>query len=287
MPSVPSKVAARIVAGIKRFQPVLTAAKARDINESDTAVIVADMLQEVLGYDKYTEITSEHSVKGTWVDLAIKLDGTLVLLLELKAIGMDLKDAYVKQAVDYAANQGVDWVVLTTGILWRVYKVQFTKPIDHEQVYEFNFLELNPKNEDHIELLWMLSKESWQKETLKEYHAQRQAMSRFVLGALLQSEPVLEVVRREVRRVSPGIRVEITDIANVLQQEVIKREVLEGDKAEAAKKLVSRAANRALRSTKSTGEDDKEAAPSDSDEVAATKTPTNPALNQTAGPSGG
>lgn len=222
MASIPNRVSSRLVAGIKRFQPILAAAKTRDINESDTVVIVADMLQEVFGYDKYTEITSEHSVKGTFVDLAIKLDGTLVLLLEMKAIGLDLKDAYVKQAVDYAANQGVDWVVLSSGVLWRVYRVQFTKPIDHELVYEFNFLELNPKNEDHLELLWMLSKESWQKETLKEYHAQRQAMSRFVLGALLQSEPVLDVIRREVRRVSPGIRIETAEIGTALQQEVIK-----------------------------------------------------------------
>ncbi|HET6573345.1 MAG TPA: hypothetical protein VFG68_07075 [Fimbriiglobus sp.] len=282
MASIPSRASSRIVAGIKRFQPILTAAKARDINESDTVLIVTDMLHDVFGYDKYTEITSEHSVKSTFVDLAIKVDGSLVLLLELKAIGMDLKNAYVKQAVDYAANQGVDWVVLSSGVLWRVYRVQFTKPIDHELVYEFNFLELNPKNEDHLELLWMLSRESWQKESLKEYHAQRQAMNRFVLGALLQSDPVLDVVRREVRRVSPGIRIETAEIAAVLQQEVIKREVLEGDKAEAAKRLVSRAANRALRSAKSTEDDEKESTTSDSDEVAVTKTPTNPALNQAA-----
>jgi hypothetical protein len=281
MASIPSKISARINAGIKRFQPILAAAKARDINESDTVVIVTDMLQDVFGYDKYTEITSEHSVKSTFVDLAIKLDGTLVLLLELKAIGMDLKDAYVKQAVDYAANQGVDWVVLSSGVLWRVYRVQFTKPIDHELVYEFNFLELNPKNDDHIELLWMLSKESWQKETLKDYHAQRQAMSRFVLGALLQSDPVLELIRREVRRVSPGIRIETSEIANVLQQEVIKRDVLEGDKADAARRLVTRAANRALRSAKSS-EDDKEPVTSDPGEDAVTKKPTNPALDQAA-----
>src|SRR3954451_14633319 len=114
MANVPSRIANRIAAGIKKFQPVLSSAKSRDIGESDTVVIVTDMLQEVFGYDKYNEITSEHSIKGTFVDLAIKLDGTLVLLLEIKAIGLDLKDGYVKQAVDYAANQGVDWVVLTT-----------------------------------------------------------------------------------------------------------------------------------------------------------------------------
>jgi hypothetical protein len=250
MPTVPAKVATRIAVGLKKFQPILESARSRDVNESDTVVIVADMLQDIFGYDKYTEITSEHNIKGTFVDLAIKLDGTLCLLIEVKAIGMDMKDSYVKQAVDYGANQGVDWVVLTTGILWRVYKIHFSKPIDAEIVFEFNILDLNGKNEDHIELAWMISKEAWSKEGLKEYHTQRQALNRFVMAALIRSDTILEVMRRELKRVSPGVKIETGEIESVLVQEVIKREVMDGEKAEAARKLVSRASNRQLRASK-------------------------------------
>jgi hypothetical protein len=260
--AVPSRVASRIVSGLKRFQPILAQAKARDVNESDTVVIVADILQEVFGYDKYTEITSEHAIRGTYVDLAIKLDGTLTLLVEVKAVGLDLKDGYVKQAVDYAANQGVDWVVLTTGVLWRVYKITFAKPIDFEQVVEFNFLELNPKNEDQIELVYLLTKESWQKAMLGEYHAQKQALNRFVLAALLLSDPILDVVRRELRRISPGVRIETPEIQNALALEVLKREVTEGEKAEAARKIVQKASNRTLRAVKATADDGSEQATS-------------------------
>src|SRR3990172_2093450 len=84
MPQVPNKVADRLIKGIKRFQPILVAAKGRDVNESDTVIIVTDMLSEVFGYDKYSEITSECAIRGTWCDLAIKLDGTIQLLLEVK-----------------------------------------------------------------------------------------------------------------------------------------------------------------------------------------------------------
>ncbi len=75
MPPVPKKVEERLMAGIKRFQPIIASAKARDLNESDTVFIVTDMLSEVFGYDKYSEITSETAIRGTWCDLAIKLDG--------------------------------------------------------------------------------------------------------------------------------------------------------------------------------------------------------------------
>jgi hypothetical protein len=36
--AVPAKVASRIAAGLKKFQPILEAAKSRDVNESDTVV---------------------------------------------------------------------------------------------------------------------------------------------------------------------------------------------------------------------------------------------------------
>ena len=85
MPKLSKKSVERITTGLKRFQPILTSARSRDVNESDTVVIVTDLLQEVFGYDKYAEITSEHVIRGTFCDLAVKLDGTLALLIEVKA----------------------------------------------------------------------------------------------------------------------------------------------------------------------------------------------------------
>ena len=35
--------------------------------------------------------------------------------------GLALKDDYVRQAVDYGANAGIDFVVLTNSIKWKVY----------------------------------------------------------------------------------------------------------------------------------------------------------------------
>ncbi len=250
MAKLPKKAIERITAGLKRFQPILSGAKSRDVNESDTVVIVTDLLQEIFGYDKYAEITSEHMIRGTFCDLAVKLEGSLAFLIEVKAIGLELKEQHIKQAVDYAANQGCEWVALTNGCVWKVYKVSFSKPIEHEIVVGFDLLALNQRNSEHIELVGLLAKEGWQKAQLGEYHSQRQALSRFTLGALILSDPVLDVLRREIRRLSPDVRVETEDVRVVLGAEVLKREVLEGEQAEAARKQVARAASRTLRSTK-------------------------------------
>lgn len=247
MPQVPARVSSRLQAGVKRFQPILAAAKARDVGESDTVIIVTDLLYEIFGYDKYSEITSECSIRGTWCDLGIKIDGVFQYLIEVKAIGLDLKDSHMKQAVDYSANQGTDWVILTNGEVWRIYKVTFAKPIDQELVFEFNFSELNPKKSDDLALLYNLTREGWARSALGEFHAQRQALSRFFLGAMILSDPVLEIIRRELRRLSPDIKIGIEQIKSALTQDVLKREVVEGEKAQEARKKISRVASRALR----------------------------------------
>lgn len=249
MANVPARVADRIKDALKRFQPILASAKARDVNESDTVVIITDLLQYLFGYDKYAEITSEHMIRSTFCDLAIKLEGKLAFLVEVKAIGLDLKDNHVKQAIDYAANQGCEWVCLTNGCTWRVYKVAFTKPIGHECIVEFDLLSLSPRNADHVDLLGILSKEGWVKARLAAYQEQRQALSRFTLGALVLSDPVLQVIRRELRRLVET-KVDVEELKVVLQNEVIKREVLEGDKAATAARQVARAGAKALRKEK-------------------------------------
>lgn len=249
MNTIPKKVADRLVAGLKQYQPILTDAHARDVNEADTVTIVKDMLADVFGYNKYSELTSEHCIRGTYCDLATKVDGALGALIEVKAIGMDLKDGHVKQVVDYAANQGSEWVLLTNAVIWRVYHVTFNKPIEHELVVEVDFTAVNPRSVDDLERLYLWCKEGWTRSVLGDYEAQRQALSRFFLGAVILSDPVVEVIRRELRRLSPDVRIEVDQIRRALSDEVIKREVMEGECADEARRKIARAARKPLRAT--------------------------------------
>jgi len=248
--AIPNRVADRLASGLKTFQPILSSAKTRDVNESDTSMIVTDMMADLFGYDKYSEVTRELCIRGTFCDLATRIDGKFQMLIEVKSIGIELKDAHVKQAVDYAANQGIEWVALTSGDVWRVYRVFFTKPIGTELVLDINLSALNPKNADHLESLFLLTRESMIKSGLYAYHDQMQATSKFYLGAVLLSDPVLETMRRELRRLSPDVKIQVDDLRDLLEQEVLKREVIEGEKAEAARKKVQKAAAKLLRTRK-------------------------------------
>jgi hypothetical protein len=250
--AIPKRVQERLASGIKAFQPILEAARARDVNEADTVTIVKDMLADVFGYDKYAEVTSEFCIRNSYCDLATKIDGEIAALIEVKAIGLELRDQHIKQAVDYAANQGSDWVLLTNAISWRVYRVVFAKPIQHELVIDLDFTKLSGRSETDLEAAYLWCREGWVRSALGEYHSQRQALSRYFLGALVTGGPVLDVLRRELRRVSPDVRIDVAQIQKVLEEEVIKRDVLEGEKADEARRKIGRAAKRLLKATKST-----------------------------------
>lgn len=247
MPTVPSRAAERIAANLKKFQPIVQSAKQRDVNESDTVIIVTDMLSELFGYEKYGEITSEIAVRGTYCDLATKLDGHVQCLIEVKAAGTELKESHTKQAVDYAANQGVDWVVLTNGSQWKVYNVLFTKPVSQDLVLDLDILSLNSKRPGDIQALFLLAKEGFIKSALGDFSAQRQALNRFYIAATLLTDHVLDVIRRELRHISPDVKIDTEQIKSVLTQDVLKRDVIEGEKADEACKKVNRAMNRYLK----------------------------------------
>jgi predicted type IV restriction endonuclease len=244
--SVPKRVCDRMVAGMRRLRPIIEQQRTRDVSEADTVTLVKDLLADVFGYDKYADVTSEHAVRGTFCDLALKIDDKFSALIEVKAIGISLEDRHVKQAVDYAANQGLEWVGLTNGVVWRLYHVLFAKPIDKKLIVEFDLLTLDCRKEADQEMLYTLTKEGFKRGAHVELRDRKDATSRYVLAALiLENDSVLNAIRRELRRVVE-VNVDETHIAKVLRADVVKRDALEGPEAEAATRRVSRRSDRSI-----------------------------------------
>ena len=180
------------------------------------------------------------AIRGTFCDLAVRIDEKLVELIEVKAVGITLNDRHVKQAIDYAANQGIEWVVLTNAVVWRLYHIVFSKPIDKQLVAEIDLTTCDIKKDEDLEKLHLFSKDGFQKGAPAELRDRQDATNRFLLAAvILNNESVVSAIRRELRRIV-DIMVPEEDILKVLDNEVIKRDVLEGPAAEAAAARVRR-----------------------------------------------
>ena len=132
----------------------------------------------------------------------------------------------------------------------------FRKPIESELVLDLDLLSLSHKNETHMDNLYLLTRESIIKSGLDAYHDQIEATNKFYLGAIILSDIVLVTIKRELRRLSPDVKIQIEELSNILKQDVIKREVIEGDKAESARKKLKKSSDKILRAKKQVSNED-------------------------------
>jgi len=239
--AISKKVSDRISLQVKKYQAVLNDAVARDISESDTVVIIGDMIADLLGYKKYSEITTEFAIRGTYVDLAVKVGNEVRFLIEAKAVGQQLKDNHIKQAVDYGANHGIEWVVLTNGILWQVYKIHFKQPIDKALVFEIDLLKATPKNPQLIEGLGNLSREGFTQSSMTAFFQQQQATSKFSIAALLQTDALIIALKKELKKIGAGAKIDDSFLRSLLQNEVLKRELIDSEEAKSATEYIKKA----------------------------------------------
>lgn len=237
---IPKKIHDRLVAGLRRYQPIVRRLKERDISEADTVTVIKDMLCDIFGYDKYAELTSEQQIRGTFCDLAIKVGEKVHYLAEVKSAGTSLNDNHLRQAVNYGAHHGIEWVILTNAITWKVYRIRFTKPLDWDEVCCFDMGEISSRSNEDLSKLYMLSRESVATDVLQAFHRQAQILNRYVLAELLQSDSVLAIVRKEFRRLF-DMKTSVEELRGILVTDVIKRDTLDGDGSKAAKTVIKKA----------------------------------------------
>lgn len=237
---IPKKVVERIATTIKTFQAVAASHKSKDVSEADTVTLIKDILSDCFGFDKYHELTSEQQIRGTFCDLAVKIDGKIKYLIEVKAAGVSLNDSHLRQALAYGANQGIEWVVLTNAVEWRLHRIKFGQPIDHEEVSSFNFLEVNAKNEEDLKKMFLLCREGIGSDAMDAYHQHCQVLNRYTVAQVLLTETIVSAVRKELRKLFPDTKIDQQQISDILYNEVLKRDVIEGDKAKEIQKKIGR-----------------------------------------------
>jgi predicted type IV restriction endonuclease len=240
--NIPAKFIKRVNDSLKKYQDIVVGIKKRDANETDTVTVIKDILSDIFGYDKYTEITSEYAIRQTYCDLAI-IDNNKKprFLIEVKGVSIVLNDNHIKQAVDYGANSGVNWVILTNGEDWKIYKIIFGKPIEKELVAEFNILKVNPKNEKDLEALFIISKDGQEKSTIEDYYTSIQVKNKFIIGSILNGSEVHSLIKRTMRKLFEDVKITDEEIAGIMANDIIKREIIDSEESKKAKKDIDKA----------------------------------------------
>jgi predicted type IV restriction endonuclease len=232
------KAKERIRKGLPKYRKLVDKARSLNMNEADTRRIVTGVLEELLGWHAFEDISGEYRIRGNYVDFVISHEGRLVAVIEVKAVGLKLTDQHLYQAVTYAANEGVDWVILTNGGEWRLYRVIFGKPVEKDLVFCVSLADDSTTPKEKADLLYLLSHEADKKNELAAFYQKKVALCGANVAKAILAEDVLRRLRAEVRA-KTGHLVPLDELAQILVQDVFRPDVQNAEMARLLKKVSS------------------------------------------------
>jgi predicted type IV restriction endonuclease len=222
MPKWESDTRERVKSAIRRYSVPLAGLVDRDANEGDTRLLVTDFLCDALGYDKYSDLTTEYQVKGDFADYGIRIDKQLVAFIEVKRITTKLDSKHLKQVEMYAVNEGVEWVVLTNAVNWRVYHITGGLPMILDLAFDVYLLGDEPLQKK-VDKLFYLTKESLKKRQIDELWKAQRATSPKSLARVILAPVVLATIQKELRR-QTGHNIDTEEVRRLLKETALRAE---------------------------------------------------------------
>ena len=170
-----------------------------ELDESGTRIMVNTFLTDVLSFRAIEEVKTEYMIKGTYADYVVQLNGIRYFLVEVKGLSIKLSEKHLRQAINYGANEGIDWALLTNGKQYELHRIIFGKPIESKKVLSFDFS--NPDDWKHcVEQLQFLHKDSVSNDGLDFLWNKTQALDPLNVASLLYLPRVVDFIRHTLRR---------------------------------------------------------------------------------------
>jgi hypothetical protein len=191
------------------------------LNEADTRIMTNSFLTEILGYRELEEIKTEYRIKSEYADYVIQLKRKKHFVVEVKSIELDLNEKHLRQSLSYAANEGIDWILLLNGREVQLYRVNFGKPISTTLIFKIDFMNTEDLKKAP-ELLWNLTKKAVEKGELETFWKRTNALEPVNLAKLVYSEEIVKRLRNDLKE-QTGIYFQIEDVAASLCQIIIDK----------------------------------------------------------------
>ncbi len=198
---------------LKKYHPHLVRAAEENLNEADTVQRLIKVFEDVLGFDPMSDISRETAIKDRFVDVALKVDGTVRLLVEAKSAATVLRHKHIEQAQNYAANGNIRWVLLTNGLQWQLYHLSFEEGIESSLAFSVDLAA--GVDDKGASLIALLHRQALKKGELDDYWEHRIALSPASIGRALFTEECLKFIRREIRR-REGVSIDEEDLAEAV-----------------------------------------------------------------------
>ena len=189
---------AKMLNALKLYKKRYLDGNITDLDESGTRIMINSFLSDVLGYEPLQEIKTEYMIKGTYADYVIQTNGIRHFLVEVKAMSLQLSEKHLRQAINYGANEGIEWALLTNGRNFDFYKILFNKPIESRKVFSVDLTTAtNLKSE--ADYLQYLQKDAINKKSLKFLWNRCEALHPMNIAGIVYSKEVVGVIKKMIR----------------------------------------------------------------------------------------
>ena len=190
------------------------------VDESATRIMINNFLTEILGYEELEEIKTEYRIRSAYADYVIQLQRKKHFVIEVKSIELDLNEKHLRQSLGYAANEGIDWILLLNGRQVQLYRVNFGKPVTTTLIYKLDLM-----SSDDIkkapEMIWYLTKKAVKAGELEKFWKRTTALNPENLSKLLYTEAVVKRLRNDLKA-HTGIYFQVEDVAKSLYQVIVE-----------------------------------------------------------------
>lgn len=212
----------RVKTALRKFGKALSGLAEADANEADTRLFITDFLSEALGYDKYSELSTEYRVKNEYADYAIRVDKELLAFVEVKRINTKLNAKHLRQVQAYAVNEGVEWIILTNGVQWQVYHLSGGLPLITDLAFEVDLLGETPPAYK-IGHMFYITREAMKRRKLNELWQAKSATSPKSLSGIMLSPSVIMAIRKELKKAT-GYNVDADEVSRLVKETCLRAE---------------------------------------------------------------
>ncbi len=133
-----------------------------------------------------------------YADYVIQIKRKKRFVVEVKSIDIDISDKHLRQSLSYAANDGIDWILLLNGREIQLYRVNFGKPISTTLIFKLELLN-NDDLKKAPEYIWNLTKKAVEKGELEEFWRRTNAPDPANLSKLLYSEEIVKRLHNDLK----------------------------------------------------------------------------------------
>ncbi len=188
-----------IIVKLRQYRRKYLQQKFADLDESGTRIIVNSLLCDVLGYEELIDVKTEYRIRELYADYVIMTKGKANFIVEVKAKKLRLNRKHMRQSMEYGVNEGIDWVLLTNGQEIELYRIMFERPVRSELFFKHDLSDYSSFKQAGRDL-YHLSKRAIVSGQLEEYWERRVELSYPKLAKLVDSEPFLKLLRRELKK---------------------------------------------------------------------------------------